>query len=692
MIHHSAVSKAVLSVAVALSAVPASAQAAPQRAGEVTAEATHASIARVADPTTSRLEAVKGTQVDWEDSLSTDRSGRARILLDDQSILTLGSNSRLRVVKHDASSQQTELELGYGRIRCQVNKLTGAKSSFRLRTPTAVAGVIGTDFGADASVKGETRFVCVAGTVRIYTPDLSSYVDCAAGETVTVRDHEKPAAPIAAEPEQIERWKHITEPGDPAFRETLNQPPAAAPPIRWHGLTISGNGRLRAHGWNSFDDGSGRGSYGFVESIFRLGIGQTRKRFQWQVELAQPSLLGLPNDAILPGTPGQLGLGASYFAANDASRAAASLFPSKAFVRFTALGGKAANQLTAGRFEFIDGTETRPANATLAWLKQERIAHRLIGNFAFSLTGRSADGASLSLNRGKANFTFAAARPTRGVFQVDGLGDLDVAWEYGAMTVPTGSGKSSGDLRIFGLGYQDVRAVTKTDNRGLAVRGGADRFANINIGTVGMHYLHQLDAGASGTFDWLVWGAAQFGQWGVQQHRAGALALEAGWQPHATAWKPWFRIGYAYGSGDGNPNDTRHNSFFQVLPTPRIYARFPFYNMENSNDASAMLVLRPSLKVTLRTDVRALRLSSRHDLWYQGGGAFQPRSFGFVGRASGGLRGLANLWDASADYRASAHWGIGLYYGHAWGKGVLHSIYPRHPNGDFGYAELLYRF
>jgi hypothetical protein len=468
---------------------------------------------------------------------------------------------------------------------------------------------------------------------------------------------------------------------------------AAAPkPVHWHGLTITGSGRVRAQGWNSFQDVAGDASYGFVESFFRLGIGQARDRWQWQIELNQPTLLGLPKRAVVAAPQGQLGLGGSYFAANDSSQTAASVFPSKAFVRFTGFAGKPANQLTIGRFEFIDGTETRPANTTLAWLKQERIAHRLIGNFAFSDVGRSADGASFAWNQGRANVTLAAARPTRGVFQVDGLGELDVAWQYGALTLATGGGKSSGDLRLFGLGYQDVRAVAKSDNRVAAIRNGADRFSNINIGTFGMHYLHQLDAGSSGTFDWLFWGAAQFGQWGVQSHRAGALAAEAGWQPRQAAWKPWVRTGYAYASGDGNPGDAHHNSFFQVLPTPRIYARFPFYNLENINDAFLMVVLRPSSKVTIRSDARALWLSSRRDLWYQGGGAFQPRTFGFTGRPSGGRRGLANLWDASADYRVSPHWGVGLYYGHAWGKGVLHSIYPKHPNGDFGYTELLYRF
>jgi hypothetical protein len=31
------------------------------------------------------------------------------------------------------------------------------------------------------------------------------------------------------------------------------------------------------------------------------------------------------------------------------------------------------------------------------------------------------------------------------------------------------------------------------------------------------------------------------------------------------------------GSGDRNPNDNRHETFLQVPPTPRNYARYPFF-------------------------------------------------------------------------------------------------------------------
>src|SRR6202007_547527 len=50
-------------------------------------------------------------QVDWNDLLRTDRSGRARLSLRDGSILSLGSNSEFKMVEHDPSGQQTLLQL-----------------------------------------------------------------------------------------------------------------------------------------------------------------------------------------------------------------------------------------------------------------------------------------------------------------------------------------------------------------------------------------------------------------------------------------------------------------------------------------------------------------------------------------------------------------------------------------------------
>jgi hypothetical protein len=241
------------------------------------------------------------------------------------------------------------------------------------------------------------------------------------------------------------------------------------------------------------------------------------------------------------------------------------------------------------------------------------------------------------------------------------------------------------------MGYVDHRTlVLKTDNRPQTGRA-ADQ-DKIEIATYGLDYAHVYNSRHAGKFDFLLWGAVQNGSWGNETQHAGAFVGEAGWQPPVTVLKPWISAGYSYGSGDGDPKDGRHGTFFQLLPTPRPYARFPFYNMMNNEDVYGTLNLRPVSKLSLRSEVHALRLVSASDLWYSGGGAFQPKTFGYTGRPSNGNRGLANVWDLSADYQVTHSFSTTLYYGHAWGKGVIAAIYPKDANGQFIFLETNYHF
>ena len=367
------------------------------------------------------------------------------------------------------------------------------------------------------------------------------------------------------------------------------------------------------------------------------------------------------------------------------------LFIKQGSIRFKGLGGVAGQTLKAGRMEFNDGAEVAPKNATLAALKRDRISQRLIGTFGFSDVGRSVDGVQYSLGGSPLNFTFLGGRPTQGVFQVDGWRELKVNIFYGALTRQLGSEHHVGEWRVFALGYSDYRDnVLKTDNRPLASRQ-ADG-GSVDIGTYGGHYL-RVDQTPAGTVDLLLWGAGQVGSWGALTQRAGAFAAEAGWQPAGLEKvRPWLRGGYNYGSGDGDATDRTHSTFFQVLPTPRIYARFPFFNMMNLTDAFGELILRSAKGVTIRADGHALRLADRSDLWYVGGGAFQPATFGYTGRPSNGQSALATLYDASADYTVNAHLSIGAYYGVASGGGVTQAIFPNGAKAHFGYLELLARF
>jgi hypothetical protein len=453
-------------------------------------------------------------------------------------------------------------------------------------------------------------------------------------------------------------------------------------------LDVTLNWRTRLELWDWFEGRQGNSHYGFGHEQLRVAVGQHGPRLDWLVEGEQVGIFGLPTDAVAPPPLGQLGLGASYYAANANRSDVASAFLKQAYVQWRR---SSTASLKLGRFEFVDGAEARSSDATVTALVQTRIAHRLISNFGFSAVQRTFDGAQFAWTADPSAVTAFAARPTEGVFQVNGMPELDIEVYYGAYNRTISAGNGAGSFRAFGVGYVDGRsAVLKTDNRSAAAR--AADHQDIRIGTWGADYVHMFRAQSAGTFDVVGWAAAQTGAWGALTHRAYAMVGEAGWQPVAPRLHPWVSVGYSYGSGDADPNDQRHGTFFQVLTTPRQYARFPFYNMMNNEDAYASVTLHPLAALALRSDVHGLELANAADLWYTGGGAFQAGTFGYQGRPSSGSRSLATVWDVSGDWQLTRFLTATIYYAYAGGKDVITAVYPQNPYGSLAFVETIVHF
>ena len=132
-----------------------------QHAGKLTAVLPVVNVVRGPQQTpASTAEAVF-----WGDVINTGHLARARVALDDGSVLSVGSDSNLTVTKHDAAQQQTELDLNYGRVRAKAVKQVKPNANFQIRTPTGVAGVVGTDFALD-SQGDTTRIVVYEGKVN----------------------------------------------------------------------------------------------------------------------------------------------------------------------------------------------------------------------------------------------------------------------------------------------------------------------------------------------------------------------------------------------------------------------------------------------------------------------------------------------------------------------------------------------
>jgi hypothetical protein len=349
-------------------------------------------------------------------------------------------------------------------------------------------------------------------------------------------------------------------------------------PIIIGGVAVFGSLRLRAESWDWFDpDPAFNDSYTFGAAVLRVGLGQRNEKYEWQIEGEFPALMGLPERAIAPAPQGQLGTGATYFAANGRQDATA-IF-NQGFVRFKGVFWDKSASLRLGRFEFNDGLEVIPSDPALAVIKRDRISQRLIGVFGYTHIGRSFDGLQYSRDSKTGNFTFFGARPTEGAFQLKSLHQLDVDIWYAAFTRTERHKTGEGEWRAFATHYHDGRPTLKTDNRTAESR--AADVDNIRITTLGGHYIAAYKTGR-GVTDVLLWGAWQFGRWGRLDQRSGAIAAEAGWRPGgriAEKIRPWFRGGYFRSSGDGDPDDNSHGTFFQMLPTARIYARTPFYNL-----------------------------------------------------------------------------------------------------------------
>jgi ferric-dicitrate binding protein FerR (iron transport regulator) len=196
-------------------AVPADLFAAPQasnsRAGEVARVIPAVSIARGSKTLTASSKSV----VDWQDLVNTQINGRARIALDDGSVLNVGSQSSVHVVKHDAGAQQTELELTYGKLRSQAQKIAKPDGKFEVHTPAGVAGVVGTDFYVSYGnstmnvivFEGLVRVCNLAGVCVVVKP----------GQISSVRsgDNSAPLAPAQATLDVLTEAGQSTDVGGP---------------------------------------------------------------------------------------------------------------------------------------------------------------------------------------------------------------------------------------------------------------------------------------------------------------------------------------------------------------------------------------------------------------------------------------------------------------------------------------------
>jgi len=429
----------------------------------------------------------------------------------------------------------------------------------------------------------------------------------------------------------------------------------------------------------------GAENWAFFANRLRFGATVTLPRITFLVEGQDVRLESIPTKGTLPAPFGALGTGPNYFLnTKHASQGETVLKQAVATVRGRGFS------VSGGRFEFSDGAEIVAADTTVRALVQTQIADRLIGPFGFTHVGRAFDGGKLAYDRPSWNVTAMGSVPTQGAFEVSANTELErIALAYGALTLKRLPSGPPIHGRLFYLYYHDGRRVTvKTDNRPLGARE-LDHDA-IDISTIGGDAVTAVELGP-GIVDGLLWAAIQAGKWGELDHQAWALVVQTGYQLPRWFASPWLRTGYEQGSGDADPTNGTHGTFFQVLPTPRKFARLPFFNMMNLQNLFGELLLKPHQTVAVRTGYHWLTLDEATDLWYSGGGAGKENIFGYAGIPSNQRRQLAHVADFGVTWSPLRWVTFDVYYGHAFGQGVVAATFAG-TGTDYGYMEMTLRY
>lgn len=148
------------------------------------------------------------------DAIKTDAKSKAKIVLEDGSTVTVGPLSVFVIGSvtrdYNTGKKSATFDLQEGKARATVTKLTTSDSTFEIITPTAVAGVRGTDFMVEIDAAGEKSTITVfEGVVEVRSriQNILDRVQVEKDQATDVGRNLGPAAPRKLTPDRIKNMK-----------------------------------------------------------------------------------------------------------------------------------------------------------------------------------------------------------------------------------------------------------------------------------------------------------------------------------------------------------------------------------------------------------------------------------------------------------------------------------------------------
>ena len=141
--------------------------------------------------------------VQTKDVVATGDKSRAKLLLTDDTLLSVGQKSRLEVTEYllDKNKRTSIVSLKAGALHTKVEKFIEPGSKFEVHTPTAVAGARGTEWLTVVSENPGTTFYALQNAITVFNPAMpTQVVTVAAGQFTTVMAGLAPTLPAAFNP------------------------------------------------------------------------------------------------------------------------------------------------------------------------------------------------------------------------------------------------------------------------------------------------------------------------------------------------------------------------------------------------------------------------------------------------------------------------------------------------------------
>lgn len=159
-------------------------------------------------PTVTRAGAAqpleRGDSIATGDRIGTDATSRVKILLRDDSVLSIGSQTEVVVdeLLTSGGNRTGRLRVLAGRFKLAIGAWFGGTSDYEIATPTAVAGVRGTVLWGDTSLDA----ICaLQGTVAVRTVKGAATATLTAGKCVTKMAAGK-TDPLSPTPEELAKY------------------------------------------------------------------------------------------------------------------------------------------------------------------------------------------------------------------------------------------------------------------------------------------------------------------------------------------------------------------------------------------------------------------------------------------------------------------------------------------------------